>query len=70
MLLNVTMLSNDSVSQYIVHTNVVLYNVGVMFEHSYYTCERIIICTNTIRIMDDCALFSPSYFSGYIGQTH
>ena len=48
--------------QYIVHTNVkcfelyVLYNVGVTILVS--------ICTNTIRIMDGCALFSPSYFSG------
>ena len=39
------------------HLQYVINNVGVMFEHSYYTCECIIIiCTNGMGVR--C---SPSY---------
>ena len=35
--------------------------VGVMFEHSHYTCERIIIITIRVIKWYGCMLFSPSY---------
>ena len=70
------MLSNDSGSQcaYIMyvcmhditlisghHVIMCFANVGVTFEHSYYTCERIIVsCTNVMGVR--CSLLVTALF--------